>query len=124
MDYFYVGNHNASVGLWDNYLRVSYAKGKSIYSINGHYFNTATDVKNGYEGPKMDVNLGSEIDFTHLFNYSDGVTIQTGYSQFFGTSTLQALRPGTSFKEINNYFYVMLIVRPGSVKFPKTGLKM
>jgi hypothetical protein len=125
MDYFYVGNHSATVGLWDNYLRVSYAKGKSIYSINGHYFNVATDVENVYEGAlKMDANLGSEIDVTHLFNYSDGVTIQTGYSQFFGTPTLQILRPGSSWEEISNYFYVMLIVRPGSVKFPKTGLKM
>ncbi len=124
MDYFYVGNHGGTVGLLDNYLRVSYTKGKSIYSLNGHYFNAGTNVKKASDGSVMSANLGGEIDFTHLYNFSEGVTIQTGYSQFFGTTTLQALRPGTSLKEISNYAYVMLIVRPGAIKFPKSGLKM
>ena len=81
-------------------------------------------MKKASDGSVMSANLGGEIDFTHLCNFSEGVTIQTGYSQFFGTTTLQALRPGTSLKEISNYAYVMLIVRPGAIKFPKSGLKM
>lgn len=126
MDYFYVGNHLNSVGLLDGYLRLSYAKGKFIYSLNGHYFNAAADVKDKKvttELKAMDANLGGEVDFTLLYNFADGVSIQGGYSQFFGTTTLTTLRGG-SLATNSNWAYVMFIVRPGKIAFPKVGLKM
>lgn len=127
MDYFYVGNHANSVGLMDGYLRLSYAKNKFIYSLNGHYFNAAADVrdlKQLTEYKAMDANLGGEVDFTLLYNYTDGVSLQGGYSQFFGTTTLKTLRGVGSIATNSNWAYIMLIVRPGKISFPKVGLKM
>lgn len=129
MDYFYVGNHANSVGLMDGYLMMSYAKNKCIYSLNGHYFNAAADVMDPTVTTELaarDSHLGSELDVTFLYNYSQGVSIQAGYSQFFGTPTLQQIKGGAnSIKANSNWAYVMLIVRPNSpVKFPKVGLKM
>lgn len=126
MDYFYVGNHTNSVGLLDGYLRLSYAKKKMIYSLNGHYFNAASAVKDNSittEVKAMNPNLGGELDATLMYNYTDGVSVQCGYSQFFGTTTFQNLRGG-SIKANSNWAYIMLIVRPGKIAFPKVGLKM
>lgn len=127
MDYFYVGNHLNSVGLVDGYLRLSYSKEKLVYSINAHYFNAAADVRDKKfptEYKARNSHLGSEIDFTILYNYTDGVSVQAGYSQMFGTGTLRTLKGG-SISASSNWAYIMLIVRPNSpVKFPKVGLKM
>lgn len=129
MDYFYVGNYTNSVGLLDGYLRVSYTKDKWIYSLNGHYFNAAADVWDPWETTKLaarNPHLGAELDLTLLYNYADGVSIQAGYSQFFGTGTLQQVKGGaTSIAVSSNWAYIMLIVRPNTPnKFPKVGLKM
>jgi hypothetical protein len=126
MDYFYVGNHLNNVGLIDGYLRLSYTKDKFIYSINGHYFNAAATVYDKTittQNVKMNSNLGGEIDATVLYNFTEGVTIQGGYSQFFGTTTMKNLRGG-SIASNSNWGYLMLIVRPGKISFPKVGLKM
>jgi len=124
MDYFYVGNSNAT-GLIDNYLRISLHKNKFTYSLNTHYFNSSADVLdlNSTSISAMNSHLGTELDFTLLYNYSDFVTLQGGYSQMFGTSTLQTLRGG-SISKASNWSYLMLIVRPGNKKNPKVGLKM
>lgn len=127
MDYFYVGNHLNSVGLLDGYLRLSLTKKKFIYSLNGHYFNAAADVRDlkfptEYKARKS--HLGAEIDFTLLYNYTEGVSIQAGYSQFFGTGTLKTLKGG-NIAATSNWAYLMLIVRPNTpMKFPRVGLKM
>lgn len=126
MDYFYVGNHLNTVGLLDGYLRCSYTKDKFIYGLNGHYFNAAAPVKDNSittEVVEMNANLGGEIDATISYNYAEGVAVQCGYSQFFGTTTLQNLRGG-SIKANSNWGYIMLIVRPSKITFPKVGLKM
>jgi hypothetical protein len=124
MDYFYVGNHMNSVGLIDGYLRIKYAKNKMIYSLNGHYFNAAADVKDlsAANLVNRDPHLGAEIDFTCIYNFTDGVSFQGGYSQIFGTETLKTIKGG-SISANSNWAYLMLLVRP-SIKAPKTGLKM
>lgn len=129
MDYFYVGNHLNNVGLLDAYLRLSYTGGKMIYSLNGHFFNAAADVINPWVTTSLEArnpHLGSEIDLTLLYNYCDNVSVQAGYSQFFGTGTLQQIKGGSnSISVSSNWAYLMLIVRPDTpVKFPKVGLKM
>jgi hypothetical protein len=124
MDYFYVGNHMNSVGLLDGYLRIKYAKDKMIYSVNGHYFNAAADVKDlkATNLAKRDPHLGAEIDFTCIYNFTDGVSFQGGYSHIFGTETLRTIKGG-SISANSNWAYLMLLVRP-AIKAPKTGLKM
>jgi hypothetical protein len=129
MDYFYVGNHLNNVGLLDGYLLLSYTKNKLIFSLNGHYFSAAADVWDPWVTTELaarNPHLGAEVDFTMLYNYSDGVSFQGGYSQFFGTGTLQQVKGGsTSISASSNWAYLMLIVRPNNpMKFPKVGLKM
>jgi hypothetical protein len=127
MDYFYVGNHLNTVGLLDGYLKIHYTYKKVLVGINGHYFNAASDIRDKHKGVTDKLsnnNLGSEVDFTISYNYTDGVSIQGGYSQFFGATGLQMLRGTSSLTPTSNWAYVMLIIRPGSVKWPKVGLKM
>lgn len=127
MDYFYVGNHLNTVGLLDGYLRLSYTQKNFIYSLNGHYFNAAAKVRDmnfPTEYKARNSHLGAEIDFTCLYKYTDNVSFQAGYSQLFGTATLQVLKGG-SISNNSNWAYLMLIVRPNTkILFPKTGLKM
>lgn len=127
MDYFYVGNHTNTVGLMDGYLKVHYTYKKILVGLNGHYFNAATDIRDKRKGVTDKLasnNLGGEVDFTMSYNYTDGVSIQGGYSQFFGATGLQMLRGTSSLSPTSNWAYVMLIIRPGAVKWPKVGLKM
>lgn len=128
MDYFYVGNHLNTVGLIDGYLRVHYTYKKLMLGINGHYFDAATNIKDTRittSTTKLASNhLGGEADFTLSYNVSENVAIQGGYSRFFGATGLQLLRGVSSLKPNSDWGYVMIIIRPGAVKWPKTGLKM
>lgn len=129
MDYFYVGNHTNSVGLMDAYLRVSYTYKKLLLGLNGHYFNAAAPVRDyrvTSSIAKLGANLGGEVDFTLSYNFADGVAIQGGYSQFFGTYTLMTLRApkGMSLNPTSNWAYLSIIIRPGKIAWPKVGLKM
>lgn len=125
MDYFYVGNHINSVGLIDGYFKLNYSYKSLMLGLNTHLFNAAANI--------MDKNvttsitslpsiLGTELDFTMSYKLTDEVAFQGGYSQIFGTSSMVMLKGGSS-SETNNWAYVMLIIRPGKIKWPKTGLK-
>lgn len=126
MDYFYVGNHINSVGLMDLYFKLNYTHKNIWFGLNGHMFNAATDIKDKKVTTSivsMSPSLGTEIDFTTSYKVSDEVAIQAGYSQMFGTASLVALKGGNK-DQTSNWAYVMLIIRPGKAKWPKTGLKM
>lgn len=133
MDYFYVGNHLNTVGLMDSYLRVHYTYKKLMLGANAHYFNAATDIRDKREGSTIKNNkyvaldtrnLGGEVDFTFSYNFAEGVAIQGGYSQFFGTTGMQQLRNVVSLQPKSNWGYLMVIIRPGKIAWPKVGLKM
>jgi len=127
MDYFYVGNHLNTVGLLDGYLKVHYTYNKILFGLNGHYFNAAADIRDKRKGVTdvlTDNHLGGEVDFTMSYNFTEGVSIQGGYSQFFGATALQMLRATSSLTPTSNWAYLMIIIRPGNVKWPKVGLKM
>lgn len=126
MDYFYVGNHVNSVGLLDAYLRVSYTHKNTLLSVNAHAFNAAADVRDMNVTTSIaarDAHLGSELDFTFSHKFTDGVTVQGGYSQMFGTNTMKAIKGG-QISANSNWAYLMLVIRPGKVAWPKIGLKM
>ncbi len=126
MDYFYVGNHINSVGLVDTYLKLNFGKGKWNYFVNVHNFQAAEDIKDVKNSTpnkfvSMDKQLGQEVDLSFLYKISDGVSIQAGYSQMFGTESMVAIRGGKT-SETSNWAYIIFHFRPG-VMFPKTGLK-
>lgn len=126
MDYFYVGNHINSVGLMDGYLKLNYTLKNVLLGLNLHAFNAAANIKdkkNTSAIVAMSSYLGTEIDLTFSYKVTDEVALQGGYSRMFGTSSLEMLKGGKS-SEVSDWGYIMLIIRPGKVKWPKTGLKM
>lgn len=125
MDYFYVGNHINSVGLLDAYFKLNYTYKNVWFGLNTHMFNAAADirdVKNTTAITALSASLGTEVDFTLSYKITDEVALQGGYSQLFATSSMVALKGGNT-GETSNWAYVMILFRPGKVKWPKTGLK-
>lgn len=112
MDLFYVGGaHENNAGLIDAYLKFKYDfNKKGFIAVNGHAFNTFADVKNGMV--EMKKYLGTEIDITGGYVIIDAVSVQVGYSQIFNTSTLQLLHKSVNPKNVQNWAYLMLIIRP------------
>lgn len=95
MDYFYVGNHQNSVGLQDFYGKLIYTSGKFNISAIPHVFYSAADIQDTSFN-KMDSYLGTEIDLTGNYRVNDMFSIAMGYSQMFGTSSLEILKGGNS----------------------------
>ncbi|MCF6169544.1 MAG: alginate export family protein [Bacteroidales bacterium] len=125
MDYFYVGNHVANVGLIDIFLPLKFAVNKWSFALIPHYFMSAATVSADISAPDRAVpvwkdyssGLGTEIDFVVKYALSKSVNIQGGYSQMFATETMQALKypdnPGGGFNNnTNNWAWVMLTFKP------------
>lgn len=117
MDYFYAGSTHGNVGLQDIYLRLKYQKEKFFVFLEPHYFIAPADVldkeylaSNGLYRP-MDRSLGTELDLSLGYTPSKLINFKIGYSQIFGTKTLQSLKGGDK-DETNNWAYFMITVKP------------
>ena len=111
MDYFYVGNHQNSVGLQDAYLKLNYASKKWQFSLTPHIFNapnTVLDIAN----KKMDSYLGTEVDFTASYAIQKDIVATAGYSQMFASGTLERLKNVTNAANTNNWAWVMVSINP------------
>lgn len=116
MDYFFVGGRfENSVGLNDIFLRLRYDFNKKLFfSTNIHHFSANAKVfKNSEELKKV---LGTEIDLSTGWIVMEDVSLQAGYSQMFGSSTLQYLQNVNSPASLQSWAYIMLIIRPKSDK--------
>lgn len=109
MDYFYVGNHGNSVGLIDINAVFSYTKDKFSAKLVPHIFRSAGDIYNA--GTKMSNSLGTEIDFTMGYKVAKNIDFSAGYSQMFGTTSLEVLKGGLSNKN-NSWSWLMLTFKP------------
>lgn len=117
MDYFYVGNHINSVGLNDLFGTLSYKNGKFNAGLTPHFFLAASDVVDPTDATKtMDKALGTEIDLMAGYKLADNVTLSAGYSQMFGTNTLQKLNAGSDYNATNNWAWVMISFKPDFLK--------
>lgn len=110
MDYFYVGNHTNSIGLSDVHAGFTYSKAKYGTRLVAHFFGAAATVLNN-QGNAMDNALGTEIDLSVNYKLADKLTLSAGYSQMFGTETLQQLKGGDH-KATNNWAWLMLTFKP------------
>lgn len=110
MDYFYVGNHQNSVGLQDAYLKLSYNVKKWQFALMPHVFLSAADVVTP-TNEKLDSYLGTEVDFTAGYNFKKDITLTGGYSQMFGSKTLEFLKNGDA-GHTNNWAWLMISVNP------------
>lgn len=111
MDYFYVGNHVGSVGLNDFFIKTLYKKNSFSTGLDLHLFYTNSNLADAKTGGSMDSGLGTELDYTISWKIKAGATFKLGYSQLFGTSTLEALKGGDS-DETNNWMWAMVIFKP------------
>ena len=95
MDYFFVGNHLNSVGLIDLYGKLTYTSGKLDISLMPHLFSSAANISDS-NFSKMNPYLGTEIDLTGNYRINETFSIAMGYSQMFGTKSLEILKGGNS----------------------------
>lgn len=113
MDYFYVSNHLNSVGLNDLFLSANYKQNKTSVSLTAHLFSTAADVlkPNQTETVLLGKNLGTELDLVYSYKINEIANVSVGYSQMFGSETLQVLKGGDH-KQTNNWVWAMVSFRP------------
>lgn len=105
MDYFYVGNHQNSVGLIDVYGQVTYATPKWKGAFSPHYFWAAAALEHPYRK-----NLGLECDLTLSYQLAPELLISSGYSFFHSTNSLKHLR-GEG-KAAQHWLYISLQCSP------------
>lgn len=117
MDYFYVGNHQNSVGLQDAYLKLNFKKGKWTGSLVPHVFYAAETIANPL-GEKMDPYLGTEIDFTLAYAFQSDVVLTTGYSHMLGTKSMERIKGG-NVNRTTNWAYVAISFTPSIFSYKK-----
>jgi len=112
MDMYYVGGrHENSVGLNDIFLTVNYTISDKVFiTLDAHAFSAHADVYDATK-TKMNKNLGQELDLTFGYTFNKSLSLQGGYSQYFSTSTLNYLHKVIDPKPLQNWAYLMLIVK-------------
>ncbi|WP_423818605.1 alginate export family protein [Salinimicrobium sp. TIG7-5_MAKvit] len=118
MDYFYVGNHQNSVGLLDLYGKLSYVTSKFEFSVVPHVFSSAAKIVD-VAGNEQDSYLGTEIDLSAGYKFRKDFGINFGYSQMFGSDSLEILKGGDS-GQTQNWAWVMVSFSPKLFSFTKT----
>lgn len=108
MDYFYVGNHANSIGLFDVHISANFKLGeKSNLMVKALNFS-------GEQGlPSGEKSLGTELDFV-LKQKFNGYALLLGYSQLFASDGMYELK-GTT-KDLaagsQNWAWAMLVIKP------------
>lgn len=114
MDYFYVADGFGSNGLMDVYLRLRYkAVDNLMLSVDAHHFslpNTITDEAN----VELNSRLGTELDFTFIWNTTKSVSFEGGFCSMFGTPTLTSpkVKNVANADRISSWAYLMVSLKP------------
>jgi hypothetical protein len=106
MDYFYVGNHQNSVGLGDAYVKFSTVKNKTAFNADVHLFSSAAEISATAENY-----LGTEIDLTLTQTINPVAKVAVGYSHLFASDSMEILKGGSK-DATHNWAYIMLTVTP------------
>lgn len=110
MDYFYVGNHIDNVGLNDFYGGFIAKEGNWGANAIVHFFRADAKVLIP-NGEQLDNYLGTEIDLTGSYKYTDDVTFQGGFSAMFASETMELIKNGDKGK-FNHWAWVMVMIKP------------
>lgn len=110
MDYFYVGNHLNNVGLANAYAKFATTRNKTAFNADVHFFSSAAKISD-----TADNYLGTELDLTLTQTLNPATKISFGYSQMFGSESLEILKGGSK-SAFNNWAYVMIAVTPSFIK--------
>jgi len=109
LDYFFVGNHANSVGLFDVHASANFNLGsKSSLLIKVLNFSGEEALVDG------DRSLGTEVDIVFSKTFKGGYNLKLGYSQIFATEGLYNLRGLTdeTAADIQNWAWAMLTIKP------------
>lgn len=106
MDYFYVGNHLNGVGLSDAYVKFATVKNKTAWNADLHYFSGMAKISASAENY-----LGTELDLSVTRTLNPATKITFGYSQMFGSESLEILKGGSKGAS-SNWAYIMIAVTP------------
>lgn len=106
MDYFYMGNHLYNVGLSNGYLKFTTSKKKTIFNADVHFFSSAAKISETASNY-----LGTELDLTVTHSLNPVTKIALGYSQMFGSESMEILKGGSK-SAFNNWAYLMISVTP------------
>jgi hypothetical protein len=106
MDYFYVGNHLNNVGISNGYLKFATSKNKTGFNADLHFFASSAKISE-----IADNYLGTELDLSLTQTLNPVTKIVLGYSQMFGSKSLEILKGGSA-GAFNNWAYVMISVTP------------
>ena len=117
MDYFYVGNYKNTVGLQDAFVKLSYNVNKWQFALIPHLFYAANTILDRNKA-KMDSYYGTEVDFTLGYKLNNYIAATGGYSQMFGTASLQQIKGG-DVDHTNNWAWIMINVDPKIFSFKK-----
>jgi hypothetical protein len=110
MDYFYAGNHGASVGLRNLYFKAGYKLFGVNLGIDIHKFWAQADM---VDYPDRD--FGTEFDFYTGYRINESVEINVGYSHLLPTEALQHLKGG-SIDATQNWGWIMFTFKPTFLK--------
>jgi len=112
MDYFYVGNHANNVGLLNPYASVTYRNKALTLQAMGHlFFADGKITELGNPTNQMESYFGTELDLIVGYTLGQRATIRGGYSQMFGTCSLQRLKSGNH-QKTQNWAWLMVVVKP------------
>ncbi|QCX01723.1 hypothetical protein FGM00_16975 [Aggregatimonas sangjinii] len=108
MDYFYVGNHANSIGLFDVHASAKFALGeKSSLLVKVLNFSGEQELPSGEKA------LGTEVDLVFAKNFK-GYNVAIGYSQMFASDGMYELK-GVSEADAagtQNWAWVQLTMKP------------
>ncbi|NJB72830.1 hypothetical protein GGR42_003321 [Saonia flava] len=108
MDYFYVGNHANSVGLFDVHASAKFKTGeKSSLMVKVLNFSGEQELPSGEKS------LGTELDLVFSQGFK-GYSLTIGYSQMFASDGMYELKGITedAAKGSQNWAWAMLTIRP------------
>lgn len=112
MDYFYVGNPHGDVGLTDIFFKTKFKLSeKSALVAHLHQFLANQDVPTADGTGTMGASMGTEADFVFVHKASKSVNLKVGYSQLFGTETMETIKGGSR-SNLNAWGWVMLDIKP------------
>jgi len=87
-------------------VKFATSKNKTAFNADVHFFSSAAKISD-----TADNYLGTELDLTLTQTLNPVTKIAFGYSQMFGSESLQILKGGSK-GAFNNWAYVMISVTP------------
>lgn len=117
MDYFYVGNHQNTVGLQDLYLKLNLKQNNWNFGLHPHLFYSAAKMYNS-DVQKINSYLGTELDFIADYQLQKDIRLSGGYSHLFSSKNLEYLK-GTDNSKNNQWAWIMVSIQPTIFKTKK-----